>query len=230
MKYQWTKNTLCSCTATQNTVWDSNTQLFRNVCCLGLSEHTCSGTRRQVFSNSNYHIKNKHIKESCQNVLYCVVLLHYLYCILNGCVQIVLHLMASGEGENRTGVLTPMPCPHTLPTLLNMAGLTLVPYQLLEDQGWAVELDELHRALRTTRGHCSPRAIYISNPGNPTGKCEQIHWLISELQSLLLTIKCTSRSCARQEINRGSYSFCCNRGPRPVGWWGDYKLNRDTDS
>ncbi|KAJ4922797.1 hypothetical protein JOQ06_021301 [Pogonophryne albipinna] len=81
----------------------------------------------------------------------------------------VLHLMASGEGETRTGVLTPMPCPHTLPTLLNMAGLTLVPYQLLEDQGWAVELDELHRALRTTRGHCSPRAIYISNPGNPTG-------------------------------------------------------------
>ncbi|KAK1897189.1 Alanine aminotransferase 2 [Dissostichus eleginoides] len=81
----------------------------------------------------------------------------------------VLHLMASGEGETRTGVLTPMPCLHTLPTLLNMAGLTLVPYQLLEDRGWAVDLDELHRALRTTRGHCSPRAIYISNPGNPTG-------------------------------------------------------------
>ncbi|XP_010777257.1 alanine aminotransferase 2-like, partial [Notothenia coriiceps] len=81
----------------------------------------------------------------------------------------VLHLMANGEGETRTGVLTPMPCPHTLPTLLNMTGLTLVPYQLLEDRGWAVDLDELHRALRTTRGHCSPRAIYISNPGNPTG-------------------------------------------------------------
>ncbi|XP_063748301.1 alanine aminotransferase 2-like isoform X2 [Eleginops maclovinus] len=81
----------------------------------------------------------------------------------------VLHLMASGEGEHCTAVLTPMPCPHTLPMLLDMAGLILVPYQLMEDRGGAVDLEELHRALETTRGRCSPRAIYISNPGNPTG-------------------------------------------------------------
>uniref|UniRef100_A0A8C9XYP0 alanine transaminase n=1 Tax=Sander lucioperca TaxID=283035 RepID=A0A8C9XYP0_SANLU len=78
-------------------------------------------------------------------------------------------LLASGEGETQTGVLTPRPCPHTLPPLLDEAGVTLVPYQLMEDRGWAVDLDELHRALKTTRGRCEPRAIYISNPGNPTG-------------------------------------------------------------
>ncbi|XP_029285433.1 alanine aminotransferase 2-like [Cottoperca gobio] len=84
-------------------------------------------------------------------------------------LSLVLHLMASGQGETRTGVLTPMPCPHTLPTLLDMSGVTLVPYQLTEERGWAVDLDELHRALKTAQGRCSPRAIYISNPGNPTG-------------------------------------------------------------
>uniref|UniRef100_A0A8C9XYM1 alanine transaminase n=1 Tax=Sander lucioperca TaxID=283035 RepID=A0A8C9XYM1_SANLU len=81
----------------------------------------------------------------------------------------VLHLLASGEGETQTGVLTPRPCPHTLPPLLDEAGVTLVPYQLMEDRGWTVDLDELHQALKTARGRCEPRAIYISNPGNPTG-------------------------------------------------------------
>ncbi|XP_044056151.1 alanine aminotransferase 2-like [Siniperca chuatsi] len=84
-------------------------------------------------------------------------------------LSMVLHLMASGEGETQTGVLTPMPCPDTLPTLLDMSGVTVVPYQLMEDRGWAVDLGELHRALKTARGRCKPRAIYISNPGNPTG-------------------------------------------------------------
>ncbi|XP_042339816.1 alanine aminotransferase 2-like [Plectropomus leopardus] len=85
------------------------------------------------------------------------------------CLSLVLHLMASGKGETQTGVLVPMPCPHTLPPLLEMSGVTPVLYQLVEDQGWAVDLDELHRALKTAREHCEPRAIYISNPGNPTG-------------------------------------------------------------
>ncbi|XP_042272971.1 alanine aminotransferase 2-like [Thunnus maccoyii] len=49
------------------------------------------------------------------------------------------------------------------------AGVMLVPYQLREDRGWALDLEELHRALKTARGRCKPRAIYISNPGNPTG-------------------------------------------------------------
>ncbi|XP_029285889.1 alanine aminotransferase 2-like isoform X2 [Cottoperca gobio] len=82
---------------------------------------------------------------------------------------LIVKLLASGQGETWTGVLTPMPCPYTLPTLLDEAGVTLVPYQLMEEQGWAVDLDELHRALKTAQGRCSPKAIYISNPGNPTG-------------------------------------------------------------
>ncbi|XP_030584218.1 alanine aminotransferase 2-like [Archocentrus centrarchus] len=84
-------------------------------------------------------------------------------------LSLVLRLFASVEGKTQTGVLTPMPCPHTLPMLLDMTGLTLVPYRLLEEQGWAVDLGELHRALEAARVHCEPKAIYISNPGNPTG-------------------------------------------------------------
>ncbi|XP_023284533.1 alanine aminotransferase 2-like [Seriola lalandi dorsalis] len=84
-------------------------------------------------------------------------------------LMVLLKLLASGEGETWTGVLTPLPCPHTLPMLLDDAGVTLAPYRLIEERGWAVDLDELQRALTAARRHCEPRAIYISNPGNPTG-------------------------------------------------------------
>uniref|UniRef100_A0A672G368 alanine transaminase n=1 Tax=Salarias fasciatus TaxID=181472 RepID=A0A672G368_SALFA len=82
----------------------------------------------------------------------------------------VLKLLCKGvEGHPPAGVLTPRPCPHTLPALLDEAEVTLAPYQLSEQRGWAVDLEELRRAVKAARRHCEPRAIYISNPGNPTG-------------------------------------------------------------
>uniref|UniRef100_A0A3Q3EED0 alanine transaminase n=1 Tax=Labrus bergylta TaxID=56723 RepID=A0A3Q3EED0_9LABR len=83
--------------------------------------------------------------------------------------DVIVRLISTVEGETQTGVLTPLPCPHTIPALLDEAGVTLEPYKLMGDQGWAVDLNELHRALKVARGRCNPRAIYISNPGNPTG-------------------------------------------------------------
>ncbi|XP_065811740.1 alanine aminotransferase 2-like [Labrus bergylta] len=84
-------------------------------------------------------------------------------------LMVIVRLISTVEGETQTGVLTPLPCPHTIPALLDEAGVTLEPYKLMGDQGWAVDLNELHRALKVARGRCNPRAIYISNPGNPTG-------------------------------------------------------------
>lgn len=82
----------------------------------------------------------------------------------------VFHLMSSGEGQTRAGMLTPTPCPHTLLNLLDVTGLKVVPYKLTEDQGWALDMDVLHSALEAAKAHCMPRAIFISNPGNPTGQ------------------------------------------------------------
>uniref|UniRef100_A0A668TVZ4 alanine transaminase n=1 Tax=Oreochromis aureus TaxID=47969 RepID=A0A668TVZ4_OREAU len=102
-------------------------------------------------------------------------------------LSVFLNLLTSGEGKTQTGVLTPMPCPHTLPMLLDMTGLALVPYRLFEEQGWAVNLDELHRALEAGRVHCEPKAIYISNPGNPTGE-QSCAGFQSQTSSLFLLI------------------------------------------
>lgn len=48
-------------------------------------------------------------------------------------------------------------------------GGLVVPYYLHEEQGWAVQLEELRRALHTARGRCNPTVLYIINPGSPTG-------------------------------------------------------------
>ncbi|XP_024919946.1 alanine aminotransferase 2-like isoform X2 [Cynoglossus semilaevis] len=84
-------------------------------------------------------------------------------------LMVFLKLLARGKGKTHTGVLTPVPCPSTLPVLLDDVDVKMMPYQLNEERGWAVDVDELQRALTAARGHCEPRAIYISNPGNPTG-------------------------------------------------------------
>ncbi|XP_023859242.1 alanine aminotransferase 2 isoform X1 [Salvelinus sp. IW2-2015] len=96
-------------------------------------------------------------------------------------LKVMVKLLVRGEGVSQTGVLIPQPCPHTLPMLLEEVGVVLVPYQLREEQGWALEPGELHRALTASRGHCRPRALYISNPGNPTGHVQSrksIEWVI----------------------------------------------------
>ncbi|XP_007540962.1 alanine aminotransferase 1-like [Poecilia formosa] len=84
-------------------------------------------------------------------------------------LMVIVKLLSGGEGRLQTGVLIPHPCPHGLLPLLDEAGVMAVPYRLIEEENWAVDLSELERALTTARGRCEPRAIYISNPGNPTG-------------------------------------------------------------
>ncbi|XP_015243799.1 PREDICTED: alanine aminotransferase 1-like [Cyprinodon variegatus] len=84
-------------------------------------------------------------------------------------LMVFIKLLSGGEGQHQTGVLVPQPCPHTLLPVLDEAGVMAVPYRLIEEKNWAVDKSELHQALTTYRGRCELRAIYISNPGIPTG-------------------------------------------------------------
>lgn len=84
-------------------------------------------------------------------------------------LMVMLGLLSSGEGEPQNGMLVPLPSPHTLARVMGATGVRQVPYRLREDAGWAVDLEELQRAILTARGCCRLVAMYISNPGNPTG-------------------------------------------------------------
>ncbi|XP_063056408.1 alanine aminotransferase 2-like [Engraulis encrasicolus] len=86
-------------------------------------------------------------------------------------LMVILKLLACGRGQTQQqpAVLIPEPHPHTLPRLLDVIGLAALPYRLQEDRGWGLEKTELQRVIQAAGGRYNPRAIYIPNPGDPTG-------------------------------------------------------------
>nr|XP_021324394.1 alanine aminotransferase 2-like isoform X1 [Danio rerio] len=82
-------------------------------------------------------------------------------------LMVMLRLLCQSEGVS--AVMIPDPAPHTLTRLLDHVGIASVSFRLQETSGWSIDRAELNRAIQASRGRCSPRAIYISNPGNPTG-------------------------------------------------------------
>lgn len=81
----------------------------------------------------------------------------------------VLKLLVQSEGSLKTGVLTPVPSHPNFNMGVAAQGGLVVPYYPCEEQGWAVQLEELRRALHKARGRCNPAVLYIINPGSPTG-------------------------------------------------------------
>uniref|UniRef100_A0A3B4B3M7 alanine transaminase n=1 Tax=Periophthalmus magnuspinnatus TaxID=409849 RepID=A0A3B4B3M7_9GOBI len=84
-----------------------------------------------------------------------------------------LPLLICGGGGVRSGVLTPQPS-YSL-SVMSVVGLggVPVPYQLWEEQGWEVQVEELNRALEAAEGECDPVALYVINPGNPSGHVQR---------------------------------------------------------
>ncbi|XP_077086595.1 alanine aminotransferase 2-like isoform X2 [Siphateles boraxobius] len=82
-------------------------------------------------------------------------------------LMVMMRLLCQSEGVS--SVMIPDPAPHSLTRLLERMGMVPVPYRLQEQSGWSLERAELNRVIQASRGRSSPRAIYISNPGNPTG-------------------------------------------------------------
>ncbi len=83
--------------------------------------------------------------------------------------QTMLKLLVSGEGTSRTGVMISIPQYPLYSAALAELGAVQISYYLDEDNCWSLDISELQRALQEAKKHCSPRALCIINPGNPTG-------------------------------------------------------------
>ncbi|XP_022613665.1 alanine aminotransferase 1-like [Seriola dumerili] len=81
----------------------------------------------------------------------------------------ILNVLVNREASTRTGVLTPGPCYSITNLSIMELGAVIVPYYLNEEQGWELQVEELHRALESAKGVCNPVALYVINPGNPSG-------------------------------------------------------------
>lgn len=81
----------------------------------------------------------------------------------------ILKLLVNSKGSPRSGVLTPVPCQSTAIMSVTLLGAVVIPYHLNEEQGWELQVEELHRALESAKRACNPVALYIINPGSPSG-------------------------------------------------------------
>ena len=68
-----------------------------------------------------------------------------------------------------TGVMVPIPQYPLYSATLTELGMNLISYYLDESNQWALDIDELSRALTQAKSVCRPKAIVVINPGNPTG-------------------------------------------------------------
>ncbi|XP_039876947.1 alanine aminotransferase 1-like isoform X1 [Simochromis diagramma] len=81
----------------------------------------------------------------------------------------ILNVLVNREASPRTGVLIPVPCHNKTVLSITQLGAVAVPYYLSEEQGWALQVEELQRALESAKGVCNPVSLYVINPGNPAG-------------------------------------------------------------
>ena len=87
-------------------------------------------------------------------------------------IRAVLKLMTNPGGENtlRPGVMIPIPQYPLYSASLAEYTMEQVGYYLDEKRNWALDIEELERAIEEGRRRCAVRAIVIINPGNPTGQ------------------------------------------------------------
>ncbi|KAI7797364.1 putative alanine aminotransferase 1, partial [Triplophysa rosa] len=96
----------------------------------------------------------------------------YLATGASNAIVTMLKLLVSGEGACRTGVMISIPQYPLYSAALAELGAVQISYYLDEDHCWSLNVNELRRALQEAKSHCSPRALCIINPGNPTGQVQ----------------------------------------------------------
>uniref|UniRef100_A0A672PMQ9 alanine transaminase n=1 Tax=Sinocyclocheilus grahami TaxID=75366 RepID=A0A672PMQ9_SINGR len=96
----------------------------------------------------------------------------YLSTGASDAIVTMLKLLVSGEGMSRTGVMISIPQYPLYSAALADLGAVQISYYLDEDNCWSLDICELRRALQEAKKHCSPRALCIINPGNPTGQVQ----------------------------------------------------------
>lgn len=93
------------------------------------------------------------------------------------CARMLLYAMIRGKTD---GVLVPIPQYPLYSASIALYGGELVPYYLDEENGWALDIDELQKSIEKARSAgilC--RALVFINPGNPTGQCLSEENLVS---------------------------------------------------
>lgn len=85
----------------------------------------------------------------------------------SGAVRHICTLLLRGRSD---AILVPAPQYPLYSALATLSNASMVPYYLLEELDWGVDVVELERAYaEAVAAGLAPRALVVINPGNPTG-------------------------------------------------------------
>ncbi|CAF3320841.1 unnamed protein product [Rotaria socialis] len=85
-------------------------------------------------------------------------------------IKTVIKLLMNNDATKPSGIMIPVPQYPLYSATLSEYGAHQIGYYLDEDNNWALDIDELERAINAAKDRCTPRGIVIINPGNPTGQ------------------------------------------------------------
>lgn len=85
-------------------------------------------------------------------------------------IRNTMKLLNYSKSGKLPGIMIPIPQYPLYTASIAEFGMQPISYYLDEDKNWALDLNELKRAITEARKQCDPRAIVVINPGNPTGQ------------------------------------------------------------
>ena len=88
----------------------------------------------------------------------------------SGSIKAIMALLRCSIGGKRPGVMVPIPQYPLYSATISEFDMEQVGYFLNESKNWGMDISELQRSIDAARKVCTPRAIVIINPGNPTGQ------------------------------------------------------------
>lgn len=88
----------------------------------------------------------------------------------DGIKTILSMLMTGKTGNERAGIMIPVPQYPLYSATLTEYNAQPIRYFMNEENNWSLDISELRRAIEEAKSKCLPRAICVINPGNPTGQ------------------------------------------------------------
>lgn len=122
--------------------------------------------------------------------------------------------------QNSDAWLVPIPQYPLYSATLTLYGGQLVPYELDEAKGWALDVQSLRAQLAAarTRGLCV-RGLVVINPGNPTGQClsrELLAFFLAFLPCFLCFSRAVFSAVAFDRFVAARPSHCTPLAPPPL--------------
>ncbi|RXG71304.1 Alanine aminotransferase 2-like, partial [Armadillidium vulgare] len=85
-------------------------------------------------------------------------------------IRSIMKLMIKHENGVKPGVMIPIPQYPLYSATIDEFDLHQIGYYLDESQNWSLAISELERAYEEAKNQCTPKALVVINPGNPTGQ------------------------------------------------------------